>query len=407
MPLLSAELALIEDLIGSEGELVYSREPFSKFLSVSIHLTLRCPHNCAHCYWSRKSKNLPPMTEQQLITIIEKINAQSSITHVSLNGGEPFTQPKLINLALERLNVPYLGILTNGFWATDEHKTDSILRELLKHISSTQTLIIQLSLNRFILNLPGENDPHKVPIENLVKIIKSALNHGCKIRIDLAAFDQLINPDPVLSKLESLLKEQYLPLPRINSNFIEFIGEARNLDPHQFEQRAFEGLKTAYDFIAIFPDGQTTVDNNFFDIINTGNIYKANFDTIKRSINTHPLLYFLFINAYPEHKLLNMVSHFDPTIKNKLKNIISEPTKMRVLFEDPIIKYCLTRLAFLDLVKNGKIAVLDPAKHTMLEKITTEQLLSFLKQKNQIREMQGQTKMWGHPLNCDSLDKSQ
>jgi radical SAM protein with 4Fe4S-binding SPASM domain len=118
------------------NEIKYLPKP--KVCFIQWHITERCNLRCKHCYQTSYSTQELPL--KKLINIfyeyIELLNSWKITGRIQLTGGEPFLRQDALFRLLELCHdykkiVPYYGIMSNGYFITEEIARK--LRELEIH----------------------------------------------------------------------------------------------------------------------------------------------------------------------------------------------------------------------------------------------------------------------------------
>lgn len=80
-----------------------------------VIFTQGCPHNCRGCH-NPQTHDFNGGEEVSINSIIEKINSNPLLKGITLSGGEPFMQAKVLSILLDRIKNEKLDIITyTGF----------------------------------------------------------------------------------------------------------------------------------------------------------------------------------------------------------------------------------------------------------------------------------------------------
>ncbi len=87
---------------------------------IHILLTLKCTHECDHCFLHCGPTREATFTLEQLKVLLRQIEQLETVSIVYFEGGEPFLFYPLLLEGLRRVRAAGFdaGIVTNGYWAT-------------------------------------------------------------------------------------------------------------------------------------------------------------------------------------------------------------------------------------------------------------------------------------------------
>jgi hypothetical protein len=90
--------------------------------AVLFYLTDRCPVGCAHCSVSAMPKGARPADAALLEQLVAGLCGMDRIRLVGISGGEPFTEPRALQMASARLADAgkHLVLYTSGHWGQDD-----------------------------------------------------------------------------------------------------------------------------------------------------------------------------------------------------------------------------------------------------------------------------------------------
>ncbi len=103
--------------------------------TIWILMTRKCPFECRHCYFCGSPQG-ETMSVEQARNVIDHLPID--VEAIGISGGEPFTNPKLLNSILRFIqdrDFPELTqttVQTVGFWARDREKVKQTIGELVK-----------------------------------------------------------------------------------------------------------------------------------------------------------------------------------------------------------------------------------------------------------------------------------
>jgi len=102
--------------------------------SGGIILSYQCTSQCRHCLYASAPGWKEWMSPQDIDRVLTGISRQNQfLTGIHFAGGEPFIQLKRLAYAVSKaveLNIPVDYVETNGFWAWNDEKAESVLRQL-------------------------------------------------------------------------------------------------------------------------------------------------------------------------------------------------------------------------------------------------------------------------------------
>ena len=102
--------------------------------NVGLLLTYHCQASCAHCILRAGPDRHEEVRLEDARDWIRQIAAYRDgyVYVLSLTGGEPFSNLKLLRSVMEFAadNKLYISVVTNGFWATDQNKAKQLLKSL-------------------------------------------------------------------------------------------------------------------------------------------------------------------------------------------------------------------------------------------------------------------------------------
>lgn len=102
------------------------------FLSgLHLLLTYKCNARCQHCFLNASPENSEVMAGEAAFKHIQEAH-QIGVNHIFIEGGEPFLFPKLLPTIISKASELgfWVGLLTNGFWATSTSKARQTLQPL-------------------------------------------------------------------------------------------------------------------------------------------------------------------------------------------------------------------------------------------------------------------------------------
>lgn len=104
--------------------------------NVGLLLTYHCPASCAHCIVRAGPDRHEEVSLEDARDWIRQIAAYRNgyVYVLSLTGGEPFSNLKLLRAVMELAaeNNLYISLVTNGFWATGRERARQLLQSLPK-----------------------------------------------------------------------------------------------------------------------------------------------------------------------------------------------------------------------------------------------------------------------------------
>lgn len=152
--------------------------------NVGLLLTYHCQASCAHCILRAGPDRHEEVSLEDARDWIRQIAAYRNgyVYVLSLTGGEPFSNLKLLRAVMEIAaeNGLYISVVTNGFWANDRDKAKQLLESL------PQICFISISTDIYHQKF--------VPFENVKNAIWAA--QECKIPYYISVVaDSMEDPD--------------------------------------------------------------------------------------------------------------------------------------------------------------------------------------------------------------------
>lgn len=95
--------------------------------------TYNCNISCKHCFFETQAKK-KYMQPDLVDRVFQDFTPAKQMFWQHLSGGEIFLKPDIVIEILKRIQKYFhknIGISTNGFWATDEEKTKSVVQKLV------------------------------------------------------------------------------------------------------------------------------------------------------------------------------------------------------------------------------------------------------------------------------------
>lgn len=119
---------------------------------IHLLLTYKCNASCDHCFLSCGPSREGLISLDEVRKYVEDATAAPYINHFFIEGGEPFLYPRLLRDAVAEITARgfWLGILTNGFWATSEREACVSLEPLVEAGLSSIGISTDAWHNRFV-----------------------------------------------------------------------------------------------------------------------------------------------------------------------------------------------------------------------------------------------------------------
>ncbi len=104
-----------------------------KLSGLHILLTYECNYECDHCFVCSSPRQSGTMTLQQIENVIRQAHSVGTIEWIYFEGGEPFLYYAILRGAVHRAaDLGFrVGIVSNGYWATDPADAVEWLRPLV------------------------------------------------------------------------------------------------------------------------------------------------------------------------------------------------------------------------------------------------------------------------------------
>jgi hypothetical protein len=99
---------------------------------IHLLLTYKCNASCDHCFLSCGPKREGLITLEETRKYVEDAAAAPYVDHFFIEGGEPFLYPGLLKDMVAEISGRgfWLGLLTNGFWASSDSRSRRLLKPL-------------------------------------------------------------------------------------------------------------------------------------------------------------------------------------------------------------------------------------------------------------------------------------
>ena len=142
-----------------------------KLSGLHLLLTYQCNFECDHCFVWGSPWQSGTMTLEDILEILKQGKEVGTIKHIYFEGGEPFLYyAVLLRAAREAVRMGFqVGIVSNGYWATDENDAVECLRRfsgLIQDLSISSDLYhYDDKLSRQMLNACAGAEKLEVPVE--------------------------------------------------------------------------------------------------------------------------------------------------------------------------------------------------------------------------------------------------
>ncbi len=256
-------------------------------LRLGLIITLRCNAECRHCFFDAGPTRDEVMSLELAQRAIDEAK-QLGASWVSLTGGEPFLEPKLLSELIQYASSAGLNTeaVTNGFWA----ETIPDAKERLSSLRMHGLDVLNLSLDDF----------HReyIPVSSVRNAFNAAKELGIKtVIMTTTARNSEITADtaPELLQDENI---QVLGRPRVRDpsallieTHITPVGRGANITDHDYtlitEVKCGEALRD----IGIGPNGDVyPCCGPLANKITLGNINDSSLKTILEKAERNPLM---------------------------------------------------------------------------------------------------------------------
>ena len=126
---------------------------------------------------------------------------------------------------------------------------------------------------------------------------------------------------------------------------MDFVGNAIN-SPSELQPDYPGGPNLTLDNFSITPDGEVSIHPYLMDLISVGNIYSegSTFNELRMKTYNHPILYMLGNTNFNLDALFGYVYMLNSNsdLGELYRKQIMPEAKLRILLEDPLMRYCLT-----------------------------------------------------------------
>lgn len=152
--------------------------------NVGLLLTYHCQASCAHCILRAGPDRHEEVSLEDARDWIRQIAAyrKGCVYVLSLTGGEPFSNLKLLRAVMEIAaeNKLYISVVTNGFWATERNRAKELLQSL------PEICFLSISTDLYHQKF--------VPFENVKNAMWAAKECGIPFYVSVVA-DNIADPD--------------------------------------------------------------------------------------------------------------------------------------------------------------------------------------------------------------------
>lgn len=137
--------------------------------SVDFLITFRCPSACKHCSYKAGFHRTGFMHVSHVTSWLRAIKDAHPLECVTIHGGEPFLYLDIVKHIVTEarfLGIPKTWVITNGYWAKDEHTTERKLQELKQAGLSGITVSVDAFHQEYI------------PLESVIRAIECSSLQG-------------------------------------------------------------------------------------------------------------------------------------------------------------------------------------------------------------------------------------
>jgi organic radical activating enzyme len=144
---------------------------------LALHLTYRCPLQCAHCCVDAGPGRRTELTAEQIKTLIRQAALDCKVEGIGITGGDPFLIPELAALAVAEATAYGLKahIVTSAYWAKSPQEAD----ERLGAIGAR-------SLDELCISYDDSHAQY-VKFDRISHAYQAAMKRGLKVRFLIAA----------------------------------------------------------------------------------------------------------------------------------------------------------------------------------------------------------------------------
>lgn len=214
--------------------------------NVGLLLTYHCPASCAHCILRAGPDRHEEVSLEDARDWISQIAAYRDgyVWVLSLTGGEPFSNVKLLRAVMEfaaEKNL-YISVVTNGFWATSQEMAVRLLKSL------PQICFLSISTDIYHQEF--------IPLENVKNTIRAATECDIPFYVSVVTENK---EEPEYRCIHAELLELVGDPDRIRTGITFPVGRAadmkENLNYHLSSEPCPEVCQAASS-PCIFPDGR-------------------------------------------------------------------------------------------------------------------------------------------------------
>lgn len=162
---------------------------------LALHLTYRCPLQCAHCCVDAGPTKRTELQAEQIKTLIRQAALDCKVQGIGITGGDPFLVPELAALAVTEAKSHALRthVVTSGYWAKS-------MQEAGERIDA----IGQGALDELCISYDDSHAQY-VKFERIGYAYRAAMIRGIKVRFLLTAEPgSVIDSEWVRGRIEKL-----------------------------------------------------------------------------------------------------------------------------------------------------------------------------------------------------------
>jgi organic radical activating enzyme len=282
---------------------------------LSFSLTDVCPITCRHCLTDCSNEKKETLDFELLKIFLEQTSRILKIETIGITGGEPFYFFEYLVKVMKYIHENYnynIGIISNGFWASDF----DVCKQKLSYLK-------KIGLNEIIISTDKYHQEF-VPLNNISNILKVSEKLKFKVTLRHVYTNDSLTKDwmrnfykagfseekfHIIKEMEDnnienkiLIENQpCLPLGRAKLCVLENNIPIKKLDNNckEVNSACFSVLK----FIHMFCDGNISFCCGAFDVkspLIQGNIREENFNEILNKAFCSPIHNLLYLKGFSE-----------------------------------------------------------------------------------------------------------
>jgi len=201
----------------------YSKVSNASFpLYVSLYISNKCNHSCEYCYvMSQDTENCNVYSDSQIVDTLLKELTDKGCFYISLIGGEPFMEPKILSTFLKKISLQKVYLVTN----CSIKKSFSDI--FIQYIAQKGNVIVRTSLTHLDPEIHDKVVSYPGSFSSVTKVLANlAQNHVETETVIVATSQNMKVINEMISFLETLGVNRIFvefPMPFYGQNLDDYI----------------------------------------------------------------------------------------------------------------------------------------------------------------------------------------